>query len=93
MIFENCIAVLEISWRQHGSQNSICKHWFKRLKGFPSCASGKEPACQCRRHKRYGFNPWVEKIPWRRDRPLEFLAWAWEATVHSITESNMTEAT
>ena len=26
----------------------------------------KEPACQCRRHKRYGFNPWVRKIPWRK---------------------------
>ena len=28
--------------------------------------SGKEPGCQCRRHKRHGFNPWVRKIPWRR---------------------------
>ena len=28
--------------------------------------SGKEPACQCRRHKRYRFHPWVGKIPWRR---------------------------
>ena len=28
--------------------------------------SGKEPACQWRRHKRRGFNPWVRKIPWRR---------------------------
>jgi len=26
----------------------------------------KKPACQCRRHKRYRFNPWVRKIPWRR---------------------------
>ena len=24
-----------------------------------SGASGKEPACQCRRQKRWGFNPWV----------------------------------
>ena len=32
----------------------------------PSGASGKEPACQCRRHNRPGFNPWVAKIPWRR---------------------------
>ena len=22
--------------------------------------------CQCRRHKRCGFNPWVGKIPWKR---------------------------
>ena len=28
--------------------------------------SGKEPSCQCRRHKRCGFNPWVGKMPWRR---------------------------
>ena len=29
-------------------------------------ASGKEPACQCKRHKRLGFDPWVKKIPWRK---------------------------
>ena len=29
-------------------------------------ASSKEPACQCRRHKRHGFDPWIGKIPWRR---------------------------
>ena len=22
--------------------------------------------CQCRRHKRCWFNPWIRKIPWRR---------------------------
>ena len=37
-----------------------------KYEGFPDGASGKEPACQCRRHKRLGFNPWVRKIPWRR---------------------------
>jgi len=31
--------------------------------GFPGGASDKEPACQCRRHKRQ--DPWVRKIPWR----------------------------
>ena len=29
-------------------------------------ASGKESACQCRRHKRCRFDPCVGKIPWRR---------------------------
>ena len=29
-------------------------------------ASGKAPACQCRRRKRCGFGPWVRKILWRR---------------------------
>ena len=36
--------------------------------GFPGGANGKEPTCQCRRHKRCGFDPWVGKIPWRRKR-------------------------
>ena len=35
-------------------------------KGLPWWLSGKESACQCRRHKRCGFNPWARKIPWRR---------------------------
>ena len=34
--------------------------------GFPGGASVKEPACQWRRRKRPGFNPWVGNIPWRR---------------------------
>ena len=34
--------------------------------GFPGGASGKEPACQCQRPKRPGFDPSVGKIPWRR---------------------------
>ena len=34
--------------------------------GFPGGAGGKEPARQCKRYKRCGFNPWVGKIPWRR---------------------------
>ena len=33
---------------------------------LPRCSSGKEPACQCWRHQRPGFSPWVGKIPWRR---------------------------
>ena len=34
--------------------------------GFPGGTSCKEPACQCRRHKRLGFDPWVRMFPWRR---------------------------
>ena len=41
-----------------------------------SGASGKEYACQCRRHKRHEFNPWVEKIPRRSAwQPPVFLPW------------------
>ena len=35
--------------------------------GFPGGARAKESTCQCKRHKRCGFDPWVRKIPWRRD--------------------------
>ena len=33
---------------------------------LPGSASCKEPACQCRRHMRQGFDPSVRKIPWSR---------------------------
>ena len=32
--------------------------------GFPGGSRGKEPAC---RHRRCEFDPWVRKIPWRRE--------------------------
>ena len=64
--------------------------------GFPGGASGKEPACQCRRQEM-----WVQSLS--GDYPLEegmathssILAWriirftrgAWWATVHSVTKS------
>ena len=28
--------------------------------------SGKESECQCRRHRKCEFDPWVGKIPWKR---------------------------
>ena len=34
--------------------------------GFPGGGVVKGSACQCRKPKRCGFNPWVRKIPWRR---------------------------
>jgi len=34
--------------------------------GFLGGISGKELDCQCRRHKKHGFDPWVGKIPGRR---------------------------
>ena len=34
--------------------------------GLLRWCSGKESACQCRRHKRCGFVPWVRKIPCSR---------------------------
>ena len=33
---------------------------------LPRQLSGKESTCQCRR---CGFNPWIRKIPWRKECP------------------------
>ena len=37
-----------------------------RFQGNWISASGKEPSCQFRRHKRCWFDPWDRKISWRR---------------------------
>ena len=63
--------------------------------GFPGGTSGKEPACQCGRHKRYRFDPWVGKIPGEADgNPFLYSCLenhmnkgAWQATFHGVTES------
>ena len=50
-----------------GSQDCLIGlGWLDRGNSFPRGARGQEPVCQCRRHKRWGFDPWVGKIPWRR---------------------------
>ena len=46
-------------------------------KELPRQSSGKESTCQCRRHKRSGFDPWVRKIPWRRKWPPTPVILAW----------------
>ena len=63
--------------------------------GLSRWLSGKESACQRRRHLRLQFNPWVGKILWRRKwQPIPvFLSakshnrGAWLAPVHGITKS------
>ena len=39
--------------------------------GLPRWRRSKESTCQCRRHKRHRFNPWVRKIP---------QSWKWQLT-------------
>ena len=41
-------------------------YWSTVIYGLPLWLSGKEYACQWRSFRRCGFNPWVDKIPWRR---------------------------
>ena len=45
---------------------------YRLIRGFSGGTSGKKLACQCRRHQRRGFYPWVGKAPWRR---------AWQPTL------------
>ena len=66
--------------------------------GVPGGSSGKESACQYRRCRRHGFDPWVGKVLWRRK---------WQPTpvflpgkshgqrslvsyIHGVAESDMT---
>ena len=45
--------------------------------GLPRWLSGKDSACQCRRSRRHGFDPWVGKISWSRKWQFHssFLSW------------------
>ena len=69
---------------------------------FPGSTNGKEPASQCRRHKRCGFNPWVRNIPWRRKQQPTRVSLPGEAhgqrslvgySPNDCKESDTTEAT
>ena len=69
--------------------------------GFPGAASGKEPACQCRRHKRCGFDPWVRKTPGGgHGNPLQYSCLenpmdreAWWFTTYRVAKLDTTEVT
>ena len=73
----------------------------KASSGFLGGTSCKEPACQCRKHKRHRFHPWVGKIPWKGNgNPLQDSCLenpmdrgAWWALVCGVTESDMTDTT
>ena len=79
--------------------NKIGSHYFDSVpkvnKALPRWFSGKECSCQCRRCKRFEFNPWVRKIHWRRNwqptpsfLPGKFMdRRAWWATVLGVAKS------
>ena len=59
---------------------------------FPGGTSGKEPACQFRKHKRLRFNLWGGKIlGGGNGNPLQYSCQenreAWWAIVHGVAES------
>ena len=71
------------------------KNKIKPQNKLPRWLTGKESACQCRRRRRRGFNPWVRKIPRRRKwKPTPvFLPGkfhkkrSWRTTVHGVPKS------
>ena len=57
---------------------------------LPRWCYGKETACQCKRHMRCEFDPWVWMIPWRsvwQPTPVFMDRGAWQATVHGVAQS------
>ena len=72
-----CQRAFELSPCPGCCQYRCTEHWaacvfvncnFVWILGLPRGRSHKESACQCRRHKRWGFDPWARKIPWSRKR-------------------------
>ena len=47
------------------------------MEGFPGCVSGKEPACQCRRHKRCGVQSLSLEDPLEESMATHFSILAW----------------
>ena len=67
--------------RNHSQSELLTKNY--SWLGPPRWLSGKESACQCRRHRSLGFSPWVRKIPWRRE---------WQPTAVFLPENSMDRA-
>ena len=64
-------------------------------RGLPKCCSGKEYACQCRRHRRHGSIPGSGRSSGGGyGNPLQYSCLenpmdrgAWQATVHGVTKN------
>jgi len=54
---------------------SFCRSSSVSYSGFPCDSAGKESACSAGDP---GFDPWVGKIPWRRERPSTPVFWPGE---------------
>ena len=69
--------------------------WVLNKNELPRWLSGKESACQYRRFKRHGFDPWVGKVPREGNgNSLQYSCLenpmdngAWRATVHGVAKS------
>ena len=68
----HCGSLLQWEIREEIKQSSLAPSpwlwihfgWWEEVGSPGGGSDGKEYTCQCRRH---GFDPWVRKIPWRRE--------------------------
>ena len=85
------------SWARKTASSVSDQGFLREAWGLPDGATGKEPACQCRRCKRCRLDPWVGKIPWRRARQPTPVFLPGEShgqrSLVGYRESNTTEAT
>ena len=64
------LQILESSYISSSASNSLppastsCPKCCEDLPLLLGCSGGKGPSCTCRRRR---FDPWVGKIPWRRE--------------------------
>ena len=56
----------QLGHKEDSHQSPSHMGWSQEWGGLPRRHGGKEPAWQCRRCARCGFDPWVGKIPWSR---------------------------
>ena len=83
-------------------QEVPCTQWIRTTsnimplyRGFPGDASGKEPACQCKRHRDMALSPGLERSPrGGHGNPLHYPCLAnpmdrgaWQDTVHGVAKS------
>ena len=86
---------LHFWWVRVVKNSSRNKHSLLCFKGPPWWLSGEDSTCQ---FMRYEFDPWVQKVPWRRKQqsipvflPGKSLdRGVWWATVHVVTKESDT---
>ena len=82
-------------WQEYTEVTTLKSLFSCHFMGFPGGSRRKETTCQCRRCKRRGFDPGLERFPGEsHGNPLQYSCLensmdrgAWWATVHRVTQS------
>ena len=91
-----CEDPLEDGMAAHSNHSSVLA-WRIPWTEEPGRLQSMETTYQCMKHKRWRFNPWVRKMPWKRkwqSTPVFFLGNSMERgacwdTVHGIKKSRL----